>query len=137
MYEQGDIEWVPFPKPVVEAVDKIVERAKIIGVDGRVETTKHWELVEDLFRLWARFYPTEYQQYYQQQVELKKNQQNEHGSAREAGGAEVQHVVEIPRRFYSLLHGIFPEVDSQLVGSKTFAMKLVQRLPILQVGEKI
>lgn len=138
MYNDGDIEWVPFPEPVVTAVDKIVEKAKQVGVQGgRIESVKHWEIVADLFRLWARFYPHEYKAFYDQQVELKRNQANEHGSRREKGGAEVQHVVEIPRRFYTLVKGIFPEVDRQLVGSKKFAMKWAQQMPILKIADKI
>lgn len=137
MYDTGDIQWVPFPDHMVAAVDRIVSKAKLIGVEGRVETRKQWDLVVEIYDLWAHYYPQEYATFHQQQVDLKRNQFNEHGSKREPGGAEVQHVVEIPRRFYNLLKGIFPEVDRQLVGSKEFAMKLAKHMPLLQVAEKI
>lgn len=138
MYNPGDIQWVPFPDQAVSAVDRIVAKAKIIGIDeGRVETTKHWDLVEDIFKLWVKFFPQEYHIFYKQQIDLKRSQENQHGSKREKGGAEVQHVVEIPQRFYSLLTGIFPDIDKQLFGSKSFAIKLVRRLPVLGIPEKI
>jgi len=132
-----EIRLVPFPDHMVYAVDRIVQRAKDMGAEGRVETTKHWDLVEDLFKLWVRYFPGEYQTYYDQQVKLKRAQLNKHGSVREAGGAEIQHVVEIPTRFFRLLEGIFPDVDRQLTGSKDFAIKLATRMPIMKVGEKV
>ena len=121
-------ELVPYEKPLVDAVEHLVRLARRAGATGKVETEKHWEVIEAIFGVWANLYPQEYKDFRQFQVRQKLAQRNK-SIARE-GEAMVQHQLEIPRKFHDLLNVIFPD---QKITDKKFISKLMQRMPLLNM----
>lgn len=125
-------ELVPFPRAIVEAVDKIADKAMKHSSGHSVTTAADWEIVEDIFKLWAKFYPDEYQDFLRQQRQLRSGAFNKHGASPDKNTA-LQHLAELPGKAWRMVEEFFPEQEL----TKGFIKKLVRRLPILQVPEKI
>jgi hypothetical protein len=130
---QDDIRYEPFPRAVVQAVDRIVEKTNVLNFPEAVDTEAAWRIVDDVFKLWKRFYPHEYSAFVKSQKDFRRSQANKHGSAREKGGAEMQHLIEVHPRLHHILKNFFPRQQ----WDKKFIMKLVKRIPELQVPDKL
>lgn len=125
-------EYVPYERPIAEAVSRLMDLTKQAGYSQVVDSEKHWEVIEMIYKLWTVMYPDQVEAFYEKQKEQKKNQKNEFASNRE-GEAQVRHLVEIPMKFYQLIQAVFPQQKFD----KKFSIKLGQRLPALRWSEKI
>lgn len=86
---------------------------------GYVETDKDWEILRDLFILWAGAYPDEAQQFKDDVTLLQSENISSKGIVRGTGGSMVQHQLEIPGRWWKLVRVIFPlqKMDDKFVRS--------------------
>lgn len=122
---------VPYEKPLVDAVESLIRLARKAGYNSPVETDKQWEVIDRIFIMWATLYPQEYQDFKRTQAQQKGKQLNKHAASRE-GEAMVQHLVEIPGKFDSLIKAIFPMQKTQ---DSKFVRKLAKRMKLLKMPE--
>lgn len=139
-------EYVLVRRDLYNLVEKLVDKVRN---EGKVETERHWQVVETLFKIWVKYFPREYKSFYKQQRVLQGLQKNKFGSVKE-GGAEMQHVMEMPKTFHKLLKAVFQkmeydhlreewitkDIDSQLKDKK-FVIKLLARMPIMKIPDKV
>lgn len=129
--QEPDIEYEPFPRVLVEAVDALLKKYK--NCSRTVDTEKEWGALTELYRWWKQLFPEEYKEFIKGQKELRNAAHNKHASHREKGGAEMRHTLEFPGRFYTLMTEFFP--DQKL--TKEFSHKLAKRIPDLQVPKQL
>lgn len=124
---------VPYERPIVAAVDQLLKLSKQRGYPTHISNEKDWEIVDFIYKMFASLYPNEHADFVRKQAEMKSNQKNKYASNREAGGAEVRHLLEIPMKFYQMLLAVFPMQKFD----KTFAIKLGQRMKVFRWSDTV
>ena len=116
--------WKQYQKKLVDRVDHIVELAQ--GNRDVVKSLKDWEIVGELFKFFADEWPAEYQEFRKTIPDIRRS--------RRAGGysesRETRYVGALPPRFMRMLKAVFPQQQFD----KSFANKLVRKIPLLKVG---
>lgn len=120
--------YVKMPRAVVEGVDKLVDMSRTSG--GYVQTEADWQTVEAIYKLWAFYYPEDFKLAIEHQKRVRAGAYNEHGTTQEGDGRVL---------------GTFPEKFDQMLGAvffnqrqdRKFVRKLVKRLPLFQMPEKV
>jgi len=130
--QDGDIYYVPFERPIVQAVDALVAFAKAKEAGKIVEREADWEVMEKIFSLWSTMFPHEYESFAEAQKLTRAHQKNALGTARE-GEAMIQHQLNIPKSLYGLIVAIYPLQQFD----KKFVAQLAKRMPILKAADKI
>lgn len=125
----NEIDWVPFRKTVVDAVDTIVLCAKKNGSTLYVRNDKDWDTMTMIVRVWRTLFPEHYSIFRKSQEEIRSELLNEHAAAREVGGAEIQHVMEIPQMLYQMIKIVFPMQK----WDKKFIHDMSVRLPLFKI----
>jgi hypothetical protein len=129
--EGMDVEYVPYERPIAEAVDAMMKWQKEMNYPQLVESDKHWQFLEKLFEMFVTLYPEDYKEFRTWQLRLKTDKKNSKAINRE-GGAMMQHQLEIPRKFAEMVSAMFP---SQKLTDKKFIQKLGIRMPLLKVPD--
>ena len=119
--------WRPFSKHQVACVDAILKAAN--GKHGSVESELDWKLLEEMWKIYAWFFPAE--------VEAFKQSVAETRATRNVGGysatKEMIYLGAIPGRFMKMVQVIF---DTQRFDKK-FSNKLVKRLSLFAVASEV
>jgi len=126
-------ELVPFEKPLVDAVEALIRFHRQKGGGTVIQTESQWEVVIKVFEVWATLYPQEYINFKNSQGKARSNQKNHNASNREKGGAEIQHMINMPQVFHSILRVLYPNQRFD----KKFVTKLGNRMPLLRMPEKL
>lgn len=135
MNDNLDVHYEAFPGPMVRAIDTLLEYAKQKqSPNSKVEYEGDWEIIAKIVQLWSIFCPEEYKAFAASQKELKASQANALGTAREKGGAEVQHQLEVPYLVDYMIKSFFPLQRTQ---EKKFVSELARRVPMFKVPEKL
>lgn len=130
----ADIKYVPYERPIVAAVDKLLELSKQRGYPQIVSSDKDWEIIEFMIKIFATLYPEHWADFQRKQKEMKAAQKNKHASNREKGGAEVRHLLEIPKPLAEMIMKMFP---MQRLQDKKFATEFARRLPLFRWADTL
>ena len=124
---------IPYERPIVEAIDKLLEMAKKRGYPTHVESETDWTLLEHIVKMWQALYPEQAEEFWKHQQWNKTNQLTDYASAKGESGAEVRHLLEIPTKLWEMIRAVFPEQKAQ---DKEFALKFGRRLPGFRWADK-
>lgn len=128
--------FVAVDKNLYDLVDVLVRKARKIGANSTIETEQQWGLVRDIIRVWEIVFEEDAKEFYGYIKGLKGSQVNKYGSKREAGGAEVRHLGEMPSKVRSLILAVFPNAGEQMF-EKKFMRTFVRKFPQFKVADKI
>ncbi|MCB1712417.1 MAG: hypothetical protein KDH96_08055 [Candidatus Riesia sp.] len=126
------IEQVPYPRPLVEAIDKIIEMKRKLGVPDRVEGENGWKVFAFTFNVWATLYPAHYKQFTEDQKETWSTLNDDFASAKE-GEARIRKLVNVPQKLYEMISAVFPDQK----WDKPFLTKMAKKFPELRGGRKV
>jgi hypothetical protein len=120
-------EW--FKREVVEATDAIVLAAKKNGSKEMVQTSRDWETMETIIRVWSILYPEDYRRFQKSQKIIRDNLRNDNASGKDKGGARIQHKMEMTPKLMNMITAIFP---MQKWDTK-FIAKFTSKLPMFKI----
>lgn len=126
-----NIYWVKAPKKLVDAIDALIEVANKNGSKGQVETSKDWQTVEFIYKMFSAVYPYQEKLFLESMKFYRSMERFNKGVSEEAGGASIQHQLEVPQKLYQMMKIIFPNQ----VWTKKFVKKLAAVLPQLKPNE--
>lgn len=124
---------VPFERPIADFVINLDNLLKLRGNPTHISSDSDWEIVAFIFKGWATLYPHEYKSFVEGQAKVKARKLNEKAVTREKGGAMIQHQLNLPTTFHSLLLKCFPNQKFD----KGFTRRLASRMPILKVPDEL
>lgn len=101
--------------------------------DGFIATQKDWSILDEIIKVWSVAYPDMYRLHLDNIKKIRKANDATKGIAKDKGGAEIRHTVEIPEKLLSLVRAIFPSQNLD----KSFIYKFAKRYPIFSVVGKI
>jgi hypothetical protein len=120
---------VPYPRSVVEWVDKMIDFKKKHGCNDAVNTEHDWELIEFLYKGWEVIYPEEARLFFDSMSYIRAHTVN-HGVSKDKGEATIQHQLEIPENFYKMFRVMFPYQN----WDKKFVTKFINRFKQFKVN---
>ena len=126
------IEQVPYPRHLVEAIDKIIEMKRDLGVPDHVEGDNAWKVFDFIYEVWKTLYPDNYLEFVQTQQETWANLKNDYAASDREGEAQIRKVVEIPEKLFQMVMTTFPNQK----WDKPFLTKLAKRIPLLRASKK-
>lgn len=110
---------------VLDAIDRIIKKSDKVSPNKIIETKKDWDLVVDLYYYWRTLFPENYAWFLEEITLLKELYTDNKGISSEKDGAALQHTMEMPERFWDLIHLVFPKQQQD----GDFVKGLVKRLP--------
>lgn len=126
------IEYVPYPRQLVEAIDALIRYKRELGVGDSVSSNKDWRVLLKTFDVWRVIYPEDYNAFFKSQKEYWATLKNEYGVHQERGGAVIRKHAEIPQKLFRMIEIMFPKQQ----WDKKFLVGLARRLPILKGYKK-
>jgi hypothetical protein len=120
---------VPFPKSVVEWVDKMIEFKSKNHCHDMVLDEQDWDLIEFLYKGWEVIYPIEAREFFDSMDYIRAHTVN-HGVSKDRGEATIQHQLEIPENFYKMFRVMFPYQN----WDKKFVTKFINRFKQFKVN---
>jgi|SRR6185312_209206 len=134
---KDNIYYVPYERPLVEAVDKLIDVARVkCSPNKRVESDGDWEVLDLLFKLYQTFYSQECQQFLDDMAKTRNHQIVSWGkrtAITKEGDAMMQQQLQIPGKFNDMLKAFFPLQPL----TKPFVRKLWQKMPQFRVGDTL
>lgn len=121
---------VPYPKAVVEWIDKMLEFKKIHNCQNIVEGDSEWDLIDYLYKGWQIVYPDESSNFEQSMDFIRRHTVNK-GIAKDKGEAMIQHQLEVPENFYKMFRVLFPYQN----WDKKFVTKFINHFPQFDVNK--
>lgn len=125
--EQEEL-YIPFEKPIVDAVDYILQIANENGSQDTIQSSKDWDTIRSLYNIWATLYPEELNKFKESIAFFK---QYEDSTVSKESGAMVGHKLEVPQHLHQLISVIFRNQN----WDKQFVAKLTTELPELHPSE--
>ena len=117
---------------LIQDVEMIVSKAKA-SKTGYIETDKDWEVLIDLFKLWASYLPNDYSEFKEYVTLLKSETTHTKGITRGKNGGMVQHQLEVPGLWWKMVQVIYP----LQAFDKGFTKELSKRLSILNISSSV
>lgn len=135
--KEPEITAIPFERPIVQAVDALVLFAKHKASPNKIiESNSDWEVVSYIYKMYETFFPKS-AKLFQDTMKQTRNRQTIKGGKRlsisKEGDASVQHQMNLPFEFHSMIKAIYP--NQKL--TKDFTRELFKRMPQLRVAEKL
>jgi hypothetical protein len=121
---------VPYPRPIVEWVDKMIEYKSKHHCHDIVESENDWELVDFLYKGWQVIYPIESEQFEESMKFIRAHTINR-GISKDKGQAMIQHQLEIPENFFKMFRIMFPYQN----WDKKFVSKFINRFKQFKVND--
>jgi hypothetical protein len=116
------ITYHPYPRAIVEWVDKMIDYKKETHCPDHVDGEASWKLLEYLFEGWKVLYPQEAVEFEQSMDFIRRHTVN-HGISKDKGEAIIQHQLEVPAGFFKMFRILFPFQN----WDKKFVSQLVKR----------
>lgn len=126
------IDMVPFPMPLVDAIDALILFARENGSGGSVQSERDWKTMEKIIEVWGTLYPDHAKIFIQDQKKKWSGLLNDYAASEEKGTTMRQHI-EMPQKLHQMIKIIFPEQ----VWDKKFLMKFAYKLPIFRAYKKL
>lgn len=123
-HQQTALDYVPYEKYYVDFIDALVQVAKKNESKLSVQSDRDWDTINFIYKGWKVCFPISSEEFERHMV-LHRALSNDKGIAKEAGGAMIQHMIEVPRPLYSMVQAIFP----MQVWDKKFVAKFSEKLP--------
>lgn len=127
-----NVYYVRAPRRKVLYIDALIEKAKRLQINDFIQTENDWEIVQDLFKLFIKEYPEDYENFKRSVERIKSSMLREDGIVKDKD-AMMQHQLEIPEKFFLMLEAMFPLQSKHL--DEGFVRELARRIPILQIGQ--
>lgn len=129
---KDELEYKVVPREQLMLIDRIVDKLKENGY-GTVETLNDWEAVVMLFDLFRMEHPAHYANFVETMKNYRLNTAGTNAIIKDDAGDMVQHMLEVPEKFYQYMYTLFPNQK----WDRKFILKLTRELPILKVTEKL
>lgn len=120
----GEIDYVLYEKHYVDYVDSLLKLAKKNESSLYVKSDRDWETINFLYKGWRIFFPVTSKDF-EKHMSVHRAVSKDKGIAKEEGGAIIQHMIEVPRPLYDMIHSIFP----MQTWDKKFTAKFSEKLP--------
>ena len=101
------INYIPYERPVVDFIDKLLDVAKTNGSKDDIKTSYDWKTLEFLYKGWSILYPVSARDFEKHMKRVRTDTRN-NGVVHE-GSAMLQSLVEIPQPLYRMIRIIFPK----------------------------
>jgi hypothetical protein len=122
-----NLQRVPFETTLVKFVDHIIDTRIALGRPTHITNEKHWELLMFIMNGYHALYP-EYANAFLNHMKWVRANAKQYAVSKEKGGAQIQHLIEVPEPLMNMISRAFPEQK----WDKKFILKFAQRLPALK-----
>ena len=129
MLKVDDFTWEPFKKEVVDAVDTIVLAAKKNGSKDIVQTSRDWDTMRKIVEVWHILFPSDYEVFVKSQKIIRDSLNNPNASAKDKGGAEIQHQLNLPQMLFTMIGIVFP----LQIWDKKFVAQFSREIPMFKI----
>lgn len=125
-----NIKMEPFPRPMVEFVDNLMDYARKYSSMSDVTTQGDWDTLAFIYKGWKILYPQDAWNFEHDMMKVRKDTVKK-GIVKE-GEAMMQHLMNIPGPLYHMIKTIFPNQK----WNRKFINKLLFVFPQMRAYEK-
>jgi hypothetical protein len=129
-----ELDYYVVPAKVIKGADHLVRLSKMTSPEGKVATSKDWYVLEEMIKVYKSMYPSDYRSFARTASAIRVSHRNTTGGiAKEHGGAEIRHTLELPQKLYEMLMVMFPRQNLD----KEFVYKFANILPEFKAIDRL